>query len=100
MTPYARSVLDVVDRVPAGRVLTYGDVAELMGTGSARTVGMVLARWGTEVPWWRVVQAGGTVAPALRERGLARLRAEGCPLAGEAVDLSRARWSGLGMTGG
>lgn len=94
MTPYARAVLDVVDAIPAGVVLTYGDVAEMTGTGSARTVGGVLARWGTEVPWWRVVQAGGTLAPPLRARGLERLRAEGCPLAGEAVDLLRGRWSG------
>ncbi len=96
MTPYARAVLDTVDRVPAGSALTYGDVAELMGTGSARTVGMVLSRWGGEVPWWRVVQAGGTIAEPLRERGLPRLRAEGCPLVGERVDLQRARWSGQG----
>ena len=94
VTPYARAVLDVVDQVPAGSALTYGDVAELMGTGSARTVGMVLSRWGSEVPWWRVVQAAGTLAPQLAGRALPRLRAEGCPLLGDRVDLSRARWVG------
>ena len=32
-TPYARTVLDVVDRIPRGKVMTYGDVAEyLVGT--------------------------------------------------------------------
>lgn len=94
VTPYARAVLDTVDLVPPGCALTYGDVAELMGTGSARTVGMVLSRWGSEVPWWRVVQSGGTIAEPLRARGLARLRADGCPLVGERVDLDRARWDG------
>jgi alkylated DNA nucleotide flippase Atl1 len=94
VTPYARAVLDTVDQVPAGFALTYGDVAELMGTGSARTVGMVLSRWGAEAPWWRIVQAAGTLAPQLAERGLSRLRAEGCPLVGDRVDLALARWPG------
>lgn len=93
-TEYARSVLDVVDRIPAGRVLTYGDVAELVGRGSPRTVGAVLSRHGREVPWQRVVQASGRPAePHLRE-ALELLAAEGCPLVGERVDLAAARWDG------
>ena len=95
-TEYARAVLDVVDRIPPGRVLTYGDVAELMGRGSPRTVGAVLSDHGREVPWQRVVQASGRPAePYLRE-ALALLAAEGCPLVGERVDLSVARWDGQG----
>ena len=93
-TAYARSVLEVVERIPAGKVMTYGDVAEFVGRGSGRTVGTVLSRHGREVPWQRVVQAGGRPAePHLRE-ALDLLRAEGCPVVGEKVDLSRARWDG------
>lgn len=93
-TPYARLVLDAVDRIPAGKVLTYGDVAELVGRGSPRTVGTVLANHGHEVPWQRVVQASGRPAEPHLARALALLRAEGCPLVGERVDLARGRWSG------
>ena len=93
-TAYARAVLDVVDRIPPGRVMTYGDVAELMGRGSPRTVGAVLSDHGREVPWQRVVQASGRPAePYLRE-ALALLAAEGCPVSGERVDLAAARWDG------
>ena len=53
-TAYARAVLDVVDRIPAGRVLTYGDVAELLGRGSPRTVGTALSDHGRYVPLQRV----------------------------------------------
>ncbi len=93
-TQYAREVLDLVDRIPRGKVMTYGDVAEMHGRGSARTVGAVMSEHGREVPWHRVVQASGRPAePYLRE-ALERLSAEGCPVAGEKVVMSVARWDG------
>lgn len=93
-TPYARQVLDVVDRIPVGKVMTYGDVAELMGRGTGRTVGTVLTNHGWEVPWQRVVQASGRPAEPYLQEALRLLAAEGCPIRGEKVDLSRARWNG------
>lgn len=96
VTPYARLVLDAVDAIPPGRVLTYGDVAEYVGRPGARSVGMVMARWGSEVPWHRVVTAAGRPAPGHEEAALERLRAEGVPLVrgGTRVDLAAARWDG------
>lgn len=93
-TPYARQVLDVIDRIPRGKVLTYGDVAELMGRGSARTVGAVLSDHGREVPWQRVIQANGRPAEPYLQEALRLLRAEGCPTVGDKVDLAHARWDG------
>ena len=93
-TPYALLVLDVVDAIPRGKVMTYGDVAELMGRGSPRTVGTVLTNHGREVPWQRVVQASGRPAEPFLQEALALLRAEGCPVVGEKVDLARCRWDG------
>ena len=93
-TPYARLVLDACDLVPAGRAATYGDIAEWMGRGTGRTVGTVLSRHGSEVAWWRIVQASGRPAEPHVADALARLAAEGCPLVGERVDLARARWQG------
>jgi alkylated DNA nucleotide flippase Atl1 len=89
-TPYALSVLDVVDRIPRGRVMTYGDVAEYLGTGSGRTVGTVMSRHGSEVPWWRVVRSSGEP----HADALSRLAAEGCPVRGSRVDLDSCRWDG------
>lgn len=90
-------VLDLVERIPVGRVLTYGDVAGLLGSRGARFVGTVLSRYGSGVPWWRVVRAGGWPPRGHEERALARYRQEGTPLAGTApggvrVDLALARW--------
>jgi methylated-DNA-protein-cysteine methyltransferase related protein len=87
------AVLEVVDSIPAGRVMSYGDIAAYLGLGSPRQVGQILARHGHEVPWYRVVMADGS--PASHDPGehLARLRADGAPLTGGGrVDLSRARW--------
>jgi methylated-DNA-protein-cysteine methyltransferase related protein len=97
----AAGVLAVIRRIPPGRVLTYGDVAALTGGEvTARDVGQVLLRHGEQeqVPWWRVLRADGTPPPHLLDRQLARLRAEGTPLApsGAAVDLHAARWAASG----
>lgn len=93
---FAARVLEVVDRVPAGQVLTYGDVAEYLGDGGARQVGQVMSRHGSRVAWWRVLRAGGLPPPCHEGEALARYREEGTPLRtdGTRVDLSRARWQG------
>ena len=89
---YVELVLEAVDRIPPGRVSTYGDLAELVGRGGPRQVGTVMSRYGAGVAWWRVIRADGRPAEGLRTEALARLRAEGCPLRGERVDLRTARW--------
>ena len=94
------AVFDVVDRIPPGKVMTYGDVAELMGRGSPRTVGTALSDHGREVPWQRVVQASGRPAEPHLQEALRLLAAEGCPLRGERVDLRAARWDGGALRGG
>lgn len=94
MTPFARLVLDAVDRIPRGRVLSYGDVAELVGAGSARAVGTIMARHGGEVPWHRVLHNDGTCATHKSHRQLDLLRAEGVPMIGSRVDMNKARWDG------
>jgi methylated-DNA-protein-cysteine methyltransferase related protein len=43
-------VLAVVERIPPGRVLSYGDVAALASAPTPRDVGQVLLRHGEEVP--------------------------------------------------
>lgn len=94
---YAADVLDVVDLVPAGRVVTYGDIAEYLGGGGPRQVGTVLATWGGAVAWWRVVRADGSPPPGHEVEALRRYRAERTPLrpGGSRVDLRAARWDGV-----
>lgn len=60
-------VLDLVDRIPPGRVATYGDIAGVLGTGP-RQIGRVMATHGHLSCWWRVVRADGGSQVALRAR--------------------------------
>jgi alkylated DNA nucleotide flippase Atl1 len=89
-TDYALSVLEVVARIPPGKVMTYGDVAEYLGSGSARTVGMVMAKHGHEVCWHRVLRASGEPY----DGGLELLVAEGVQVRGDRVVLASCRWDG------
>jgi alkylated DNA nucleotide flippase Atl1 len=93
---FAERVLVLIDKVPRGTVVTYGDVARMLGTRSPRSVGQVLARWGAEVSWWRVVHADGTPPPAHSAAALQQLAREKVPLltGRAAVDLNKARWTG------
>jgi alkylated DNA nucleotide flippase Atl1 len=89
----ASAVLDLVDEVPRGRVVTYGDLAAVVGCGP-RQVGTVMSRWGGAVAWWRVLRADGSPPPGLEREALSRYRAEGTALrpGGQRVDLTVARW--------
>lgn len=93
---YAEEVLAVVERIPAGRVMAYGDIAEYVGAGGPRQVGRVMSLWGGGVPWWRVVRADGRPAAGHERRAMERYATEGTPLrpGGERVDMRRARWDG------
>lgn len=98
---FAESVLGIVDRIPPGMVLAYGDVAEMLGQGGPRQVGAVMSRYGSSVTWWRVIRASGEVPAALQDEALAHWREEGTALvrgalAGRRVDMRLARWDGEG----
>ncbi len=58
--PFVDRVLDIVRKIPRGRVLTYGQVALLVGTPRAsRQVGRVLYFYGRRSPWQRVINRYG-----------------------------------------
>lgn len=98
MPPYVEDVLELVDLVPPGRVVTYSQVAEMLGSGGARAVGNAMAHFGSMTSWWRVVRASGEPPRGHEEEALRRYAEEGTPmvggrLVGTRVDLERARWA-------
>jgi methylated-DNA-protein-cysteine methyltransferase related protein len=90
----AAAILDCVERIPSGHVMTYGDVAEYADARSARLVGRVLAADGGTVPWHRVIRANGTCAEHLYPEQRQLLISEGVRFRGNHVDLARYRWDG------
>lgn len=77
---FVTRVLAVVDAIPAGHVMTYGDVAATIGSRAARAVGTVMARYGSDVTWWRVIRAGGHPPICHEDQALAYYEAESTPL--------------------
>ncbi len=68
----------VVAAVPAGEVVTYGEVAAEAGRpGAARAVGRIMGTSDGALPWWRVVAADGRLVPGHEAEHRRRLRAEG-----------------------
>ncbi|MCE9624596.1 MAG: methylated-DNA--[protein]-cysteine S-methyltransferase [Deltaproteobacteria bacterium] len=96
---FATQVLEVVRKIPRGKVLTYGQVAALVGSPrAARIVGGVLFRLGkkSKVPWQRVLNARGmlsTYRVGCGEEQKKRLQAEGLRFnRQEAIELERYQW--------
>lgn len=57
---YRERVYALVRQIPPGRVMTYGQIADILGEGyTARTVGYVMHGSDDDVPWQRVINSQG-----------------------------------------
>ncbi|MFD5599311.1 MGMT family protein [Leucobacter sp. NPDC058333] len=77
---FVEAVLDVVARIPEGRVMTYGDVGIAIGSDAPRAVGRVMALYGHASPWWRVVPASGNPPQGHSVLALPHYLDEGTPI--------------------
>ena len=96
---YRARVFDIVSRIPEGRVMTYGQLAEILGEGyTARTVGFVMHTAEDKDPWHRVINSQGACStgrvllpPDKQQR---MLEAEGVHFdARGRCDLGQYRWT-------
>ncbi len=90
----AARILACVESIPPGKVMTYGDVAEYVGSRAPRAVGRVLAIDGGTVPWYRVLRANGTMAEHIADEQRQLLLAEGVRVENGRVALATYRWDG------
>ena len=96
-SPFFERVYAVVARIPCGKVVSYGQIAWMLGTPrAARQVGWAMRRCPDKLPWQRVVMADGTVTGGEHaEIRRALLEAEGVPfLANGRVDMAACQWDG------
>lgn len=69
-------VLRAVEQVPRGTVVSYGDVAALVGIGP-RQVGSIMKLYGSNVTWWRVTNASGDLPVGIIDEARERWAREG-----------------------
>ncbi len=81
----------LVASIPSGFVATYGDIADVAGLSSPRTVGWIMRTDSSDLPWHRVLGASGKPAAHLAHRQIAKLELEGVPIKDGRIDMSRAR---------
>jgi methylated-DNA-protein-cysteine methyltransferase related protein len=101
LSKFDRSVLDVVDRIPPGRVMSYGSIADHLQQGTPRLVARVMStKSDPDTPWHRVLRSNGTCAPEVATEQLRLLRTEGVVFVSgsdgrptDRVDLTVAMWA-------
>lgn len=87
MTPFTQRVIEIIRNIPAGRVMTYGQIAKLAGSPrGARQVVRVLHSMSQKhkLPWHRVINAKGEIG--LQDDEFFQMQK--LLLAGEGVDVT------------
>ncbi|PHQ26740.1 cysteine methyltransferase [Marinobacter guineae] len=94
-----QKIWQVVLAVPEGRVVSYGQVAEMAGLGrQARYIGRALGKLpaGHSVPWFRVIRSNGQIAfpegSHAYETQVGRLKREGVEVTNGRVPMRRFQW--------
>ena len=93
---YVEAVLTLVERIPPGRVMSYGAIAEYLhdahGRASPRRVGTIMAQYGGSVPWHRVVTSAGRMPPGHEDKARRLLQKEGVVFTGPRVAMPSYAW--------
>ncbi|MCM3740542.1 MGMT family protein [Oceanobacillus luteolus] len=98
MLPFTEKVIQVIKKIPEGKVMTYGQIAKLSGhPKAARQVARILHSMSKKhhLPWHRVINAKGQIAiqdEATYYEQMMSLQAEGVEVdASGRVDLEKYR---------
>jgi methylated-DNA-protein-cysteine methyltransferase-like protein len=94
LTAFTAAVLRIIQNIPSGKVMTYGQIARLAGNPrAARQVVRILHSMSDahRLPWHRVVNAKGQImiADEAKEIQMLSLESEGIEMRGHLVDLQQ-----------
>lgn len=99
MTPFTEEVIKIIQQIPSGKVMTYGQIAKEAGNPrAARQVVRVLHSMSKkhQLPWHRVINAKGQLAIPNEEGNWeqrTRLEAEEVQVSSSGyVDLKKYQW--------
>jgi alkylated DNA nucleotide flippase Atl1 len=103
---FVDQVIAMVESIPSGQVMTYGDIAHILTARAERAgidevygprmVGFVMSRFGSTMPWWRVIRSSGHPPRFHQDEARPQYEAEQTPLIETTetyrIDLRRARF--------
>ena len=95
MDPFFKQVYAILEKIPYGQVVSYGQIARLLGyPRAARQVGRAMRCCPNHLPWQRVVMADGSVAGgAFADMRRSILAAEGVTFLPDGrVDMEKHSW--------
>ena len=95
MNPFFKQVYGVVEQIPYGKVISYGEIAKILGRPrGAREVGRAMRYCPEGLPWQRVVMADGSITGgSFTEMRRALLETEGVQFLPDGrVDISASHW--------
>ncbi|WP_026694034.1 MGMT family protein [Peribacillus kribbensis] len=101
MNEFTQKAIDLILSIPAGKVMTYGQIARMAGSPrGARQVVRILHSMSVKygLPWHRVINVKGEISIASDEGSwtqIQRLRAEGVEVTGNKVQLERYQYHPL-----
>ncbi len=102
MQDFTLKVIETIDRIPAGKVATYGQIAAMSGNHrAARQVSRVLHTCSSkyQLPWHRVIGASGKISLPKGQPGYQRqkkkLESEGIEFGlSDTIELNQYQWQG------
>ena len=64
-SPIYQQIHEIIRLIPAGKVATYGQIAEIVGGCTARMVGYATSTipFDSDIPWQRVINFQGKISP-------------------------------------
>ena len=64
-SPIYQQIHEIIRLIPAGKVATYGQIAEIVGGCTARMVGYATSAipFDSDIPWQRVINFQGGISP-------------------------------------
>ena len=97
MSPFYKQIYDIVAKVPCGKVVSYGQIARMLGRPrAARQVGFAMRICPEDLPWQRVVMSDGSITGGMfSEIRRALLEEEGVNFLSDGrVDMAECGWDG------
>ncbi len=101
ISPFSKKVIEIIQKIPAGKVATYGQIAILAGNNkAARQISRILHSSSEkyDLPWHRVINSQGRISMKPCEgfeMQKAMLVSEGIQIISDKIDLAKYQWNNM-----